>query len=387
MIDVDLIDVVDQPMPEQSDEQKLCLMTSIQESGLIYPIVVQKQDKGRYKVIDGRTRLEIVKNLGHKHIPCIYKDDESEPLRNVLSIELEIFRRQLTNDDMDRLTREYAEKKKNVKSCFHDDINRRLCPGMRKIFEAMNTEDMGRDWRVLFWLIARLPHDEQDAFFKAKVGTVESSAESNEIVEQLRDKVDEMEAKIEELEEYKKAYNKVKDDYTQMAAEALKKKTEELEEQYRQRKLSSKEVSALVEEESKKIAAKYAADLKEMNSKLTGLSKAKNESQKEVDVLKEQLKLNNGREDNYEALVKKQKLELEYSKKVISNLANAETITKQMEIALESIKSVSQSMKMVNTLSFSNEQKKTIKNCASEIMDVLNLIEDIIRDIQLRKTA
>jgi DNA repair exonuclease SbcCD ATPase subunit len=258
---------------------------------------------------------------------------------------------------------------------------------MRKIFEAMNTEDMGRDWRVLFWLIARLPHDEQDAFFKAKVGTVESSAESNEIVEQLRDKVDEMEAKIEELEEYKKAYNKVKDDYTQMAAEALKKKTEELEEQYRQRKLSSKEVSALVEEESKKIAAKYAADLKEMNSKLTGLSKAKNESQKEVDVLKEQLKLNNGREDNYEALVKKQKLELEYSKKVISNLANAETITKQMEIALESIKSVSQSMKMVNTLSFSNEQKKTIKNCASEIMDVLNLIEDIIRDIQLRKTA
>ena len=54
------------------------LAKSIEKTGLINPILVQKRDDGKYEVIAGHRRYEAVKLLGLPHIECNVFEDLSE---------------------------------------------------------------------------------------------------------------------------------------------------------------------------------------------------------------------------------------------------------------------------------------------------------------------
>jgi len=225
---------------------------------------------------------------------------------------------------------------------------------------------------------------EQDTFFSTQANQPKDSG----INETLNKKVAELEKALQTAKGKEAEIETLKEGYKRRFNDEVSAKVAEAEKRIKGDKtLSTKEISTAVAAERKKLTAQYEADMKEMNGKLRDLSRACKEKQDELDIMQQSAKVSKESKSLYESIIKTHKTDLEYSLKVISTLASADTITKQMEIALASVKSVWNSMKMVNTVPYSNEQKKTIGNCAGEIKDVLDLIEDIMKENQLKKTA
>ena len=63
---------------DEKDSEIFELMESIDRQGLINPITVQRNEKGRYEVIAGHRRFEAVKRLGLPHIECNIVNDLNE---------------------------------------------------------------------------------------------------------------------------------------------------------------------------------------------------------------------------------------------------------------------------------------------------------------------
>ena len=70
----------------EHDEQINELMQSIEKQGLINPILVQKNNKGKYEVIAGHRRFEAVKRLQLPFIECNIVEDMSD--REVLAAQI-----------------------------------------------------------------------------------------------------------------------------------------------------------------------------------------------------------------------------------------------------------------------------------------------------------
>ena len=66
------IDVIDQfpkhPYKVKDDDDMIQLIESIKENGVITPIIVRPNPKGRYEMISGHRRLQACRHLGHKTI-------------------------------------------------------------------------------------------------------------------------------------------------------------------------------------------------------------------------------------------------------------------------------------------------------------------------------
>lgn len=90
---VESIKIVDiEPNPNQPrnnfDEESLEeLAASIQEHGVITPIIVQKTDNGFYRIIAGERRWRASKKAGLKKIPAIVKDYSEMEIQEVALIE------------------------------------------------------------------------------------------------------------------------------------------------------------------------------------------------------------------------------------------------------------------------------------------------------------
>lgn len=69
--------------PEQWEELK----ASIEKNGFTIPILVRQLDNGKYELIDGEHRIQIVKEMGWKKIPAVITDadDTRATLLNILA--------------------------------------------------------------------------------------------------------------------------------------------------------------------------------------------------------------------------------------------------------------------------------------------------------------
>lgn len=136
LLDVDQLDVIDQPMPIQSEEAKQNLMKSIRDRDLIDPIVVKDSENGRYVVLEGRTRLELIKQLGYKRIACNMRSKDADIIDDkVLPYELELYRRHLYADDRKRLEKEKDKIESSEKEQEKHYYYRKLSQEMRSLYE------------------------------------------------------------------------------------------------------------------------------------------------------------------------------------------------------------------------------------------------------------
>ena len=88
--DIKIDDVIpnpSQPRKYFAEEKLTELSNSIRANGIIQPIVVQKQDGGRYQIIAGERRWRASKMAGLKTMPCIIKDVSRETLVKMALIE------------------------------------------------------------------------------------------------------------------------------------------------------------------------------------------------------------------------------------------------------------------------------------------------------------
>ena len=383
VIDINQIDILDQPMPEQNAEEKRDLMESIRENGLTYPIVVQKQDDGRYKVIDGRTRLEVVKKLEYSQIPCILRDGE-EPIGDLLSYELEIYRRQLNTVDKSRLTKEYFTKKNSATASLYDSIEKKLCAEMKQLFKAKQEEEMSKDLRLLFWFISRLPKSDQLSFVKTNsADSPEQEMLANEMIDNMQDKLDEYEAEIKRLKHTEVALAKVKTEFKERSDAAIKAKIVELEEKYK----DDSDLSDVIADARKQAAADFEKDIVEMNMKLQEVSKAKDKLQIEADYEKNKYKQLEQDLRQTETLSRTRKAQLDHSDNVIRGLANTQKVPKQLQIAHDDIHSAYQSMVTAGIEVFNGDEKKVIAGCLNKIKDVISMTEDFLETKAKTKKA
>lgn len=70
----------------EHDEEIIELMQSIEKQGLLNPILVQKNDCGKYEVIAGHRRFEAVKRLRLPFIECNIVEDMSD--RDILAAQI-----------------------------------------------------------------------------------------------------------------------------------------------------------------------------------------------------------------------------------------------------------------------------------------------------------
>ena len=77
----------DQPRKEFDKEKLEALKSSIEEIGVILPIIVTKKDNGRYQIIAGERRWRASKLAGLKTIPAIVKDYKEKEAAEIALIE------------------------------------------------------------------------------------------------------------------------------------------------------------------------------------------------------------------------------------------------------------------------------------------------------------
>ena len=78
-IDISLIDSFkNHPFQMREDESFLELKKSIENNGLLVPVILRKKEDGRYEMISGHRRLEAMKQLGKKTISSFVRELSNE---------------------------------------------------------------------------------------------------------------------------------------------------------------------------------------------------------------------------------------------------------------------------------------------------------------------
>jgi hypothetical protein len=181
--------------------------------------------------------------------------------------------------------------------------------------------------------------------------------------------------------------NKIKDDYDKRIKEAISKKMQELEETYKEENLVGGKLEALLEKERRKIEAAAEADMKDTLTKLQEVSKAKDKTQQLLDATKERLTAEEGNRKEAETFLKKKSDEVIRHKNLIKTLTNSPKITEHLQITLNDITSVYESLTFMGDTVMDDKQKEEIDNKLSKILDYVDLIKGVINKPKLKKTA
>lgn len=386
-LDVDSIDVFDQPMPQQSEGEIQKLTQSIQERGLIDPIVVKDLQNGRYMVLEGRTRLEIVKKLGFKRIACNLRNKSDDWINDkVLPYELELCRRHLPDSERKRLEK---EKDKIVSSLTEQDrayFYRKLTPNMRSLYGKKIDENgkLSREWKSIFFMISDLSMKEQQEFFEAHFQETDREDEDvNDIRDTLNSRIDELEEEIKKSKEseaiYKSALKKAETEFEARAAAAIKKREVELEEKYKEENLTGRKFQVILAEEKKKIEDELGKELKEETRRLKELSRQQQTTQKELDLLKEEKRAHDKQLREINCMLKQKRGEIDEQKAKLHTLANTRNIYRQLEIVQEHIKNVNYAITLMGDVQFDEKMKGDMAARVSTIEDVCQAIKDAIK--------
>jgi len=134
MIDVRNLVVTSQPIKDASKKDRNKLRESIEDLGLLYPLVVRPGAKGKYEVLDGRTRLEVLRELDYRAVKCIVRRDEA--VKDALvPYDVELYRRHLTGEEVRRFEEVRRNKQEEAKKSYLSVMLHRLPAKTRKSAE------------------------------------------------------------------------------------------------------------------------------------------------------------------------------------------------------------------------------------------------------------
>jgi len=213
-IPVDLIDIEDQPMPKPSPDEHEMLKQNILNSGIRWPIEVVMKSTGRYKVIDGRSRLKAVIELNHTEIPCIVRDTKDEYKSLSLAYDSELSRRRLSDEDYKKLLEERHRlwKKRIWTQKALENYLQKIIPELHKDVKQLFKKTKDPDVIVQLSLI---PEHLQKDFYKATYSiTIKKEAEQK-LTEALQ-RQKEYEFKRNNLVHEVKKLKKVEQEYKEL---------------------------------------------------------------------------------------------------------------------------------------------------------------------------
>jgi len=105
--------ITSQPIKDAGEKDQEKLIYSIREVGLLYPLIVRPMKQGKYEVLDGRTRLGAIRELGYRTVKCIVRFDEEEK-NQFIPYDVELYRRHLSNEEKISFEKTRQEKKQEA---------------------------------------------------------------------------------------------------------------------------------------------------------------------------------------------------------------------------------------------------------------------------------
>jgi len=164
MLDASKLIVTSQPIKDAPEEDRIRLRKSIEELGLLYPIMVRPIEKGKYEVLDGRTRLSALRDLNYKNVKCIVRHGE-EVKDEVVPYDVELCRRHLTVKEIQNFVDIRKQKKEEAESSSVSHLIYRLpVKCRRRAKKFIDDIPLGSRRRCLEFLLTMAEPDLQDYF-------------------------------------------------------------------------------------------------------------------------------------------------------------------------------------------------------------------------------
>jgi ParB-like chromosome segregation protein Spo0J len=369
MIKADEIDIDDQPMPEAVPGVREALRESIKKYGIEYPLVVYKKEDGRYSIIDGRTRFSIGMELGIKEFRCLVEDTLSNPERTILKYDLELCRRRLVEEQVERLTREkeaYAEQIFGNEERLNERLKLIIPEYHGRLMELYKSNK--EEALILMRRLLSLPPESQKAFLIADTDNMSNEAIKilAEEKENLRMKVEELTGEVDrlrdvegKLSEKQEQMNSLMREYKKRFNDELNQRQKEIEENlrelYTEQDVAStaKKIEAAVSAEKIRLEKDMAADFEELNREMRGMSLNFKKTNEEIEKKKEELDKVKARLKEAEDLAVKHKNEALVYKNRLQKMVSPKNLELRVKAASDSLSTILEIVEVAQNEMFS----------------------------------
>ncbi|OGP37578.1 MAG: hypothetical protein A2X93_06160 [Deltaproteobacteria bacterium GWC2_56_8] len=381
LIEIDKLVITGQPIEPVGSEDVERLKRSVIALGLLYPLLVRDLPDDTFEVLDGRTRLGVLRELGYTAVECSLADPALYTA--VIPYETELCRRH-----MDVKQRKHYEKEKDALLAIapHSLLDR-LIPALRdKASSMLKNPEIRKEEVALISDWANLSEDRQEkALRDFSAGAVEVAVQ--EMTEKL-DKLDvskkEIEEELEEARQQIKAKEKEFEQRLKSFAEEAKAQVQALQES---KKLvipdDPEDRDKVIKKIEKEVAKQYADEIKHAKN---NLEKA-NESYKSLQAQLEEKK------DAIKALERQKKDLVDENRHYEEKLSTFKELLEQatdIDKTIHKFEGVREDLRTFNELMLGRnftlkeigaEKKKQIKKFLAEIQEVLSETANIVKDI------
>jgi len=381
LIEIDKLVITGQPIEPVGSEDVERLKRSVIALGLLYPLLVRDLPDDTFEVLDGRTRLGVLRELGYTAVECSLADPALYTA--VIPYETELCRRH-----MDVKQRKHYEKEKDALLAIapHSLLDR-LIPALRdKASSMLKNPEIRKEEVALISDWANLSEDRQEkALRDFSAGAVDVAVQ--EMTEKL-DKLDvskkEIEEELEEARQQIKAKEKEFEQRLKSFAEEAKAQVQALQES---KKLvipdDPEDRDKVIKKIEKEVAKQYADEIKHAKN---NLEKA-NESYKSLQAQLEEKK------DAIKALERQKKDLVDENRHYEEKLSTFKELLEQatdIDKTIHKFEGVREDLRTFNELMLGRnftlkeigaEKKNQIKKFLAEIQVVLSETANIVKDI------
>jgi len=384
LIDIEKLLVVDQPMEEISAEGREKLKRSIEEVGLLYPLLVAKRDKDgneKYEVLDGRTRLGVLRELGYHEVRCVMVDSPFQI--DVIPYDAELYRRHLDKTQMKRYEKIREAKKEEFIKTLKERAIKAVDPrikneveGLLESLELNNSnlkimEDLaGLQCILKKAFVSLMPeHDE-----KAYAGDNESAKIEGLTVENQR-----LREEIQGLEEKIKLIRKQTD--PALLKKEIAEKLKEIDGKYRQMTLEDKK--KLLEEERRKIEKEYEQAIADANRNVEQMAKSLKETRQRLDSNMAEIERLDRLRKEAEKVSNKYQNDLRFYKHILGKATGVDRLIKRLEDIKNEIQVINQLLveRGYTGDEFDKESQSKMKETIDGIGNALSEMDEILKQI------
>ena len=335
-----------QPLHEVSNEEKKKLKDSIKEIGLLYPLVVTRTGD-KYKILDGRTRFQIIRQLGWDVVPCLIVEEDNwiEKITRI-PFELELYRRHLSSGERKKYEK-VLQKKIDRPEDILESIGEFFTPKVaEKIKEALLERFELDAMSKIVSAIKNLPEEKQlQIIDKLITGSSDAMAKAEALQTELEKKTTEIEKLKEEKKKIQQELEKQKEyfvsTFKEKVEKELEKKKKELEERYKgEDELDEADLKRLMDEERERISKEYKEELSEYKKTIERMSKNIRDKDEEIKDLKEQKK---SLEEQYKCAseeAERYREDREYFAKILESITGVDKLKKELSGILEELQSI-----------------------------------------------
>ncbi len=335
-IEISKIKMSDQPMPLLPVDIRNNLKESIKNRGVIYPLLVETMGNGTYKIIDGRNRWDLSKELGLQTLPC-FVVDSTDPFASVMMYEVELYRRSLSDEEREKVTKQMKEFTTQIIETKFTALTANLIPEIRKAVRDEHA-DQFKSEKGLTHLskLAGLEPKYQKLFVQEMAGRVNVNDLQTKIAEKETE-IDDLKVELKEKKELEKKLALLESGFAKQIEKRLAEKEKEIELKYKD--MQPGELSKLLAVEKKKIEDSFKAEIEEHQKNKVEISKAKDEATKKLEDAKTRQSELSEEKKTAEKLAAKYKTEVDSLQKALDQVNSPAIIVKKLDSILADIHS------------------------------------------------